>query len=283
MSSMTEESRRDRAGAILFAGTAAEILVPTEATAGAFSLLRIANPADCWTPRHLHRNEDETVFVLSGLLRVEMEERAMDVGPGQAIVLSRGRPHRLGNPGAEEARFLVLCTPGGFDAFVRTAGRPMPDGGPAMDETDIARLIQAAPRHGIELLPPETLRPVANEDAAVPAASREIDVLGSRIQVLAEFGGADDDLCLMRGLLLPGCTVPMNTHVGYEVLYGLGGVVDLCVGAVGEAATRAVGAGQVMNISGGVPRALSNRGDVPAEILLITQRRVAEQFGETSA
>ena len=280
MSSITEERRCDRAGAILFAGTAVDILVPAEATTGAFSLLRFANPAGCWTPPHLHRNEDETVFVLSGTLRVETEERAMDVGPGQAMVLSRGRPHRLGNPGAQEVRCLVLCTPGGFDAFVRAAGRPMPHGGPAMDETDIARLIQAAPRHGIELLPPGTLRPVATEDAAAPAASREIDVLGIRIQVLAEFGPADDDLCLMRERVPPGCSVPINTHAGHEVLYGLGGVLDVCVGAVREAAWRVVDAGQVMNIPAGVPRVLSNRGNVPADVVLITQRRVAEQFRE---
>ena len=159
MSSMTDEGRRDPSGAILFAGTAVDILVPAEATTGAFSLLRFANPAGCWTPPHLHRNEDETVFVLSGTLKVETEERAVDVGPGQAIVLSRGRPHRLGNPGAQEAQALVLCTPGGFDAFVRAAGRPMPDAGPAMDEADIARLLQAAPDHGIELLPPEHAAP----------------------------------------------------------------------------------------------------------------------------
>jgi quercetin dioxygenase-like cupin family protein len=278
MSSIMEQRGCDRAGAILFAGTAVDVLVPAEETTGAFSLLRIANPAGCWTPPHLHRNEDETVFVLSGTLRVETEERAMDVGPGQAIVLPRGRPHRLGNPGAQEAHFLVLCTPGGFDAFVRAAGRPMPDNGPAMDEADIARLIQAAPCHGIELLAPGTLRPVATEDAAAPAAFSEIDALGTCIQVLAEFGPAEDDLCLMRERVPPGCTVPMNTHAGHEVLYGRGGVLDVCVGAVREAARRVVGAGQVMNIPAGVQRALINRGDVPADIVLITQRRVAEQF-----
>ena len=146
-------------GPILFAGTAVDVLVPAEATAGAFSLLRIVNPPRCWTPPHLHRNEDETVFVLTGTLRVETEEQVTDLEPGQVIVLPRGRPHRLGNAGVEEACCLVLCTPGGFDDFVRAGGRSMPEGGPTMNETDVARLVEAAPRYGVELMASGTLRP----------------------------------------------------------------------------------------------------------------------------
>ena len=81
-------------------------------------------------------------------------------------------------------------------------------------------------------------------DVVAPAAFRENDGLGSHIQVLAEFGPADDDLCLMRARVLPGYTGPMNTHAGHEVLYGLGGVLDVCVGAVGAAARRVMAPGR---------------------------------------
>ncbi|WP_171033906.1 cupin domain-containing protein [Lichenicoccus roseus] len=276
MDSMTEQTRRD--GAILFAGTAVNVLVSAEAMAGAFSMLLVANPPGCWTPPHVHRNEDETVLVLAGTLRVETEERAMNVGPGQAVVLPRGRPHRLGNTGAQETRFLVLCTPGGFDDFVRAAGRPMPKGGPTMDEADIARLVQAAPRHGIELLAPAAPRPVPAREAA--AAADEVDVLGIRIQVLAECGPGDDDPCLMRVQVPPGGMVPMHCHADREVIYGLGGVLEAWIGPVGKAAWQAVGAGQVADIPAGVPHALRNQGDVPADVLLIATRRIAGLFRE---
>ena len=150
MSDTTDQTSPN--GAILFAGTAAVILVSAATTGGAFSLLRIAQPPGCWTPPHLHRNEDETVYVLSGTLRAECAGRTADIGPGQVIVLPRGQVHRLGNAAAEETTCLVLCTPGGFDGFVRDAGRAMPDGGPVVTEADIDRLMRAAPRYGIELL-----------------------------------------------------------------------------------------------------------------------------------
>lgn len=145
----------------LFAGTTVDILVPTAATAGEFTLLRIGNPPGCWTPPHQHRNEDETVFVLAGTLRVETGNDAITIEAGQALVLPRGQLHRLGNAAAEQARLLVLCTPGGFDEFVQAAGRPVLDQGLSMTEAEIARLIEVAPRHGITLLPPDALRPAS--------------------------------------------------------------------------------------------------------------------------
>ena len=177
-------------GTMLFAGAAVDILVSAAATDGACALLRIVHPPGCWTPPHLHRDEDETVLVLSGTLRAETMGHAADLGAGQVIVLPRGQAHRLGNTAAEEVRFLVLCTPGGFDGFVRAAGRTMPDGGPVLTEADIARLIQAAPRHGVELLAPDALgHPVLADRAA---ATVELDVLATCIRVLARRGATID-------------------------------------------------------------------------------------------
>ncbi len=278
MSTTMDQARHD--DTMLFAGTAVNILIPAAATGGTFSLLRIAHPPGCWTPPHLHRSEDETVFVLSGTLRAETEEHATDVGPGQAIVLPRGQPHRLGNVGPGDARFLVLCTPGGFDGFVRAAGRSMPDGGPMLTEADVARLVWAAPYHDVELLAPDALRSAASASAAAVPPAEEIDVLGVRVQVFAELGSDEDDLCLIRGRVPPGVVVPLHAHADREVLYGLGGTTEVWTGSAGGGAWQAVSAGGLADVSGGAPHALRNRGDAPADSLLVTTRRIAGLFRE---
>lgn len=266
-------------GTLLFAGTTVDILVPASRTAGAFALLRVATPPGCWTPPHLHRDEDETLFILSGTLRAETEHHATDLAPGHALVLPRGQAHRLGNVGTGTAHVLLLCTPGGFEGFVRAAGRPLPAEGPAMTEADIAALVEAAPRHGIELLAPGSLHPATS--APPPAAPEPLDVFGVTVQVLAELGSGDDDLCLIRGRVPPGLVVPLHSHGDREVLCVLDGTLEASIGPAGEASWRTFGAGSVADIGENVPHALRNAGDRTADTLLVTTRRIAGLFRET--
>ena len=71
------------------------------------------------------------------------------------MILPRGEPHRITNPGPEPARSLVFCTPAGFENFVREVSDPAA----ATDETAPPvtpavgqRMSEAAPRHGITLM-----------------------------------------------------------------------------------------------------------------------------------
>ena len=268
-------------GTILFAGTTVDVLVPATAIDGAFSLLRIANPPGCWTPPHLHRVEDETVYVLSGTMRAETLDGARDLLPGQALVLPRGRPHRLGNAGAETARFLVLCTPGGFDDFVCAAGRSAGAGETsAMTKADVARLVEIAPRYGIELLAPNALGPMASVDTGGHAAPAILNVLGMGVEVLAEAGGNADDACLMRGCFPPGAEVPRHSHADREVVHVLDGELQVVVGAAGEAAWTTVGVGGTVQVPSNVPHAIRNPGSAPTTALLVATRRIADFFRE---
>ena len=270
-------------GTILFAGTTVDVLLPATAMDGAFALLRIANPPGCWTPPHLHQVEDETVYILSGMIRAETPDGTRNVLPGQALVLPRGRPHRLGNAGAEEARFLVLCTPGGFDGFVRAAGRSAGAGEtPAMTEADVARLVEAAPRYGIELLAPDALSPMATGNTGCQAAPTVLDVLGLSIEVLAEAGRDADDACLMRGSFPPDAEVPWHSHADREVVHVLDGELQVAVGAAGEAAWTTIGAGGTVQVPSNVPHAIRNRGLVPATALLVATQRIASLFRKVS-
>ncbi len=272
---MTHLPKAPHVETIQFAGTTTDILVPAARSDGAFSLLRITTPPGGRTPPHLHRNEDETVLVLSGSIRVETEAGQVDLSPGVALTLPREQAHRLSNIGSVEAEALVLCTPGGFDGFVRSAGRPAQADDPAMTEADITRLVQAAPQYGIELLGADALSAAASQPAAVPAAPETFDVFGVSMQLLAELGADDDDVSLMRGQIPPGGVVMLHSHADPELFYVVTGAVDVSLGPVGAASWRTIESGRCLAIQGATPHALRNRGDISVDIVLVSTRRMA--------
>ena len=54
---------------------------------------------------HSHENEDELFLVLKGHLRIEMEDRAVELGEGDMFVVPKGVCH---NPVAEKECHLML-------------------------------------------------------------------------------------------------------------------------------------------------------------------------------
>ena len=104
-------------------------------------------------PLHVHRHDDETFYVLEGevTLFVAGEQTVLDAG--QAALAPRDVPHAY-RVESEEARWLVIATPAGFDAFVREVAEPAPaeELPPAGRPFDPAVLGRAAAKAGIEIL-----------------------------------------------------------------------------------------------------------------------------------
>lgn len=59
---------------------------------------------------HSHEHEDELFLVVAGRLRLEFRDRAVELGPGELIVVPRGVEHR---PVAEVETWIVLFEPVG--------------------------------------------------------------------------------------------------------------------------------------------------------------------------
>jgi len=55
---------------------------------------------------HHHENEDELFLGVSGRFRLEFRDRAVELGPGEFIIVPRGVEHRT--VAAEEAAVLVF-------------------------------------------------------------------------------------------------------------------------------------------------------------------------------
>lgn len=137
------------------AGVRMKCLLPGSETSNQFSLFENASQGASQTPVHVHADDDETLYVIEGEMEAVIAGQRQVVRVGQALFLQRGVPHQLMNASGWPARYLLLCTPAGFEGFVAEAGRVRPPGSqPAPPgPEDIARLRNAAPSFGITLLP----------------------------------------------------------------------------------------------------------------------------------
>jgi uncharacterized RmlC-like cupin family protein len=69
---------------------------------------------------HHHGDFESTIYVLSGVLRMEFGPRGievLDAGPGDFLFVAPGAIHRESNPGQEEARIVVVRSGSGEPVF----------------------------------------------------------------------------------------------------------------------------------------------------------------------
>ena len=69
-----------------------------------------------WEGPPLHRHDfDEGFYVLAGELTIQLGEEQRTVGAGEFVFAPRNADHTLANRSEEPARYLLICTPGGFE------------------------------------------------------------------------------------------------------------------------------------------------------------------------
>jgi len=122
-------------------------------TGGAYTMIEaIASPGN-GPPLHLHKNEDETLYVLEGDIEIlNGDEGILKAKPGAVAFVPRGTAHRFRCTGDHTGRLLLVYTLGGIEGFFREAGRPAVGDGPAppLDSDEIARSEVAGSRYGLE-------------------------------------------------------------------------------------------------------------------------------------
>lgn len=132
------------------------IRVLTRDTAGALFVLEQANPQKGGPPRHLHHNEDELFYALSGEYIVEAGSERVRLHPGDCVLGPRGIPHAWAFAGGSAGKLLISFAPAGkMEAlFNERERRGIKPGAYASTAADAALLRE----FGIELVgPPLTL------------------------------------------------------------------------------------------------------------------------------
>jgi quercetin dioxygenase-like cupin family protein len=125
-------------------------------TDNGFSLIDVLTAPGQGSPPH--RQEDsESFFILDGEYDITLDGETRRCRTGDFLHVRPGQAHVFRNPGDRPARMLIINTPAGLhEGFFEAAGDVVPFGTtefPPVGEIDVARLVDAAGRFGIELLP----------------------------------------------------------------------------------------------------------------------------------
>jgi quercetin dioxygenase-like cupin family protein len=139
-----------------FFGALTTIKAEGAATGGRVMVSEQLAPRGGGSPLHIHHNEDEWFYVLDGELTIWVDGTTVVAGPGSFVFGPRDVPHTF-IVSSEQARFLLVTEPAGFEGFVRALGTPasapeMPPGPAGPPDTEL--VMRAAADHGLEIVGP---------------------------------------------------------------------------------------------------------------------------------
>jgi quercetin dioxygenase-like cupin family protein len=145
----------DEGDAYDFLNTLSIVKAAGTATANGLAVVECRHPAGFSPPPHVHQNEDEAFYVLTGRLVAQLGEQQIAAEKGSFLWLPRGVQHGY-VVGDEPCSMLIITTPAGFERFVAEVGTPTAttDRLPEPREPDVPRLMEIAGRYGMEFPPP---------------------------------------------------------------------------------------------------------------------------------
>jgi quercetin dioxygenase-like cupin family protein len=133
-------------------------LATGDQTQGRFALIEALTRKGNCPPRHIHRNEDESFYILEGEITALIGDQTIRGTPGTLIFGPRGVPHSF-EIHSEQVRMLLLLTAAGLEGYFKqfctpAAALTLPP--PAeIPYADIQNLIAVASKYGIVNVPPK--------------------------------------------------------------------------------------------------------------------------------
>src|SRR5215204_3267718 len=92
-----------------------DVLLRSEETGGQMSVTEIEVPAhSAGPPLHTH-DFDEAFYMLEGELIFQVEDELITKHAGELVFAPRNVAHTLANHSDADARYLLACTPAGFE------------------------------------------------------------------------------------------------------------------------------------------------------------------------
>jgi quercetin dioxygenase-like cupin family protein len=125
------------------------VLLRGEQSDGRVSVTESVMPAGAAGPP-LHTHEfDEAFYVLEGELTFQLDDELITAGPAEFAFALGGVPHTLANLRGAPARFLIICSPAGFEReFARRAAAHAGVEPPAWAMQPIPEVTTIGPRIG---------------------------------------------------------------------------------------------------------------------------------------
>jgi quercetin dioxygenase-like cupin family protein len=122
-------------------------LLESADTNGAVAMFAFTVPAGARVPvPHSHKDYDETIYGIEGVVTFTVEGKPVDIGPGETFFIPRGAVHGFNNPKQTAAKALAIITPALLGpAFFREAAAIVNAGGPP----DIEKMKAVLLKHGL--------------------------------------------------------------------------------------------------------------------------------------
>src|SRR5262249_19777878 len=96
-----------------------DVLLTTEATGGATSVIVAWHKPGEGPPSHVHFKQEEILFIIEGLYEVTVGGETVQAGPGSIVFIPRNVVHRFKNVGSITGRMLGWSLPGGQDRYLK--------------------------------------------------------------------------------------------------------------------------------------------------------------------
>jgi quercetin dioxygenase-like cupin family protein len=148
--------KRDEGDALWAFGGLAVVKASGDATDGRVFVVEQLAPRGAGSPLHVHHREDEWFYVIEGELTFWVGGELTDAPAGSFVYGPRDIPHTF-DVASDQARFLLVTEPAGFEKFMRAASEPAPSltiPPPPSEPPDLEALTALAAEHGVEILGP---------------------------------------------------------------------------------------------------------------------------------
>ena len=106
-----------------------DVLLTTEATGGATSVIMAWHKPGEGPPDHVHFSHDEMVFIVEGTYELTIGDQTSTAGPGTIAFIPRNVVHSFRNVGDTTACMLDWSLPGGQDHYFKAVSELAAGGG----------------------------------------------------------------------------------------------------------------------------------------------------------
>lgn len=113
-----------------------EVKASNRSTGGSLAMYRSVVDGQGPPPPHTHTHEDETIFVLAGVIEAECGNEVFTAAEGDLVFLPRHPQHTFRSIGGP-AEILFLVTPGHLHEFFVEQDRLLAEGA---DRTEVGKL-----------------------------------------------------------------------------------------------------------------------------------------------
>src|SRR5215510_6204784 len=116
-------------------------------TNGAVAMFEFTVPAGAKVPLpHSHRDYDETIYGVEGVITFSVEGKPVDIGPGESCFIARGAVHGFNNLQRTDVKALAVITPALLSPdFFKEMAALVNAGGPP----DVEKLKAVMAKHGL--------------------------------------------------------------------------------------------------------------------------------------